>query len=153
MGSIFSVPALHIRTCPPDNSQSMDKHSLATLVCQIWVNYRWNMEIAGQNVLFWMGSIKRLDLQTTYRYRAKHFRIYSYWRGLPYFVVTRFENMRVSHSGTSNVKILEIFKHFWPASEPTVSREQIGEIWWAKCPNLHIFCACSTYPYLRVHSR
>ena len=59
-----------------------------------------------------MGSIKRLDLQTTYRYRAKHFRIYSYWRGLPYFVVTRFENMRVSHSGTSNLKILEIYQTF-----------------------------------------
>ena len=58
------------------------------------------------------GSIKRLDLQTTYRYRAKHFRIYFYWSGLPYFVVPRSENMRVSHSGTSNVKILEIFKHF-----------------------------------------
>ena len=57
-----------------------------------------------------MGSIKRLDLQTTYRYRAKHFRIYFYWRGLPYFVVTRFENMRVSQSGTSNVKIHEIYQ-------------------------------------------
>ena len=118
MGSIFSVPALHTRTYPPYSSQSMDMHSLATLVCQIWVNYRWNMEIAGQNVLIWGGSIKRLDLQTTYRYRAKHFRIYFYWRGLPYFVVARSENMRVSHRGTSNVKILEIFKHFWPASEP-----------------------------------
>ena len=84
MGSIFSVPALHTRTYPPYSSQSMDMHSLATLVCQIWVNYRWNMEIAGQNVLIWGGSIKRLDLQTTYRYRAKHFRIYFYWRGLPY---------------------------------------------------------------------
>ena len=155
---MFSVPALHTRTYPPYNSQSVNKHSFATLVClhifcacstlhpylpghpiirkcmdmhslatlgmdcikmvSHLVNYRWNMEIAGQNVLFWMGSIKRLDLQTTYRYRAKHFRIYSYWSGLPYFVVTRSENMRVSHSGTSNVKILEIFKHFWPASEP-----------------------------------
>ena len=120
--SIFSLPALHTRTYPPYNSQSMDMHSSATLVFQIWVNYRWNMEIAGQNVLIWRGSIKRLDLQTTYRYRAKHFRIYSYWRGLPCFVVTRSENMRVSHSGTSNLNILEIFKHFWPASEPCKQR-------------------------------
>ena len=87
--SIFSVPALHTRIYPPYNLQSMGIHSLSTLVFQNCVNYRWNMEIALQNVLFWMGSIKRLDLQTTYRYRAKHFRIYSYWSGLSYFVVTK----------------------------------------------------------------
>ena len=146
MGSIFSVPALHTRTYRPYNSPNLDMHSLATLVCQIWVNYRWNMEIAGQNVLYWMGPIKRLDLQTTYRYRDKHFTIYSYWRGLPHFVVTRSENMRVSHSGTSNVKILEIFKHFWPASEP-VSREQIG--WWAPYFLCLLYIPVPTHPIIR----
>ena len=96
--------------------------SLATLVWQISVKYRWNLVIAWQNVLFWRGSIKRLDLQTTYRYRAVPFWIYFYRIELPYCVVTRSDHMRVSHNGTSNLKILEIFKHFWPALEPCKQR-------------------------------
>ena len=65
-------------------------HILDTLVCQSWGKYRWNMKIAGQNVLFWRGSIK----------------------------VATSDCMRVSHSGTSKLKIPEILKIFWPASEP-----------------------------------
>ena len=125
MGSIFSVPALHTRTYPPYNSQSMDMHSLATLVCQIWVNYRWNMEIAGQNVLFWRGSIKLLDLQTTYRYRAQHFSIYSYRIGLPYFVSTTSEHMRVSHTGRQIWKFLK-FSNISDMHRSPVSREPLG---------------------------
>ena len=147
MGSIFSVPALHTRTYRSYNSPSMDMHSLATLVCQICVNYRWNMEITWQNVLFWMGSIKRLDLQTTYRYRAKHFRIYFYWRGLPYFVVPRSANMRVSHSGTSNVKILEIFKQVSDLHRSPVSREQIG--WWAPYFLCLLYISVPAHPIIR----
>ena len=93
-------------------------HIIATLVCQRWVKYRWNLVIAWQNVLFWRRSIKRLDLQTTYRYRAEPFRIYFDRIGLPYCVVTRSDHMQVSHSGTSKLKILEILKICWPASEP-----------------------------------
>ena len=78
--------------------------------------YRWNLVIAGQDVLFWRGSIKRLDLQTTCRYRAKTFRVRFYRIALHSFVVTRSNRIGVSHSGTSNLKLLEIFKHFWPAS-------------------------------------
>ena len=66
------------------------------------------MEIAGQNVLFRRGSIKRLDLQTTYRNRVEIFRIYSYRSGLPFSVDTRSGLMRVSHSGTSNLNIPQI---------------------------------------------
>ena len=80
--------------------------------------YRWNLVIAGQDVLFWRGSIKRLDLQTTYRYRAETFRVRFYRIALQSYVVTRSNPIRVSHSGTSNLKLLEMFNHFWPASEP-----------------------------------
>ena len=118
MDPIFSMPALHTRTYPPCNSLSMGMQSLATLVCRIWVNYMWNMKIARQSVLFWRGSIKRLGFQTTNRYRAETFMNYSYRIGLPYFAGTSYEHMRVSQIRTSNLKILENFKHFWPVSEP-----------------------------------
>ena len=70
----------------------------------------------GQNVLFWSGSIKRPDLQTAYRYRAKSFRIDSNTIGRS--AVTRSDLMRVSHSWTPKLSILEILTHFWPASVP-----------------------------------
>ena len=44
--------------------------------------------LAGQNVVFWWGSIKWLDLQTTYRIRAEPFRVYSYMIGLHSVVVS-----------------------------------------------------------------
>ena len=77
---------------------------------------RWNLVVAGQDVLFWRGTIKRLDLQTTCRYRTETFRVRFYRMGLQSYVVTRSNRIGVSHSGTSNLKLLEIFKHFWPAS-------------------------------------
>ena len=118
--SMFPLPVLHIRTYTPCNWEGISMHSLATLVCQRWRKYRWNMEIAGENVLFWMGSIKRLKLQTTYWYRAEPSIIYSYMSGQPAFVDTRSDLLRVSHSWTSNLKILQIYKIFWPASEPCI---------------------------------
>ena len=67
-----------------------------------------------------MGSIKRADLQTAYRYRAESFRVDSnmIWRST--CAVTRSDLMRVSHSWTPKLNILEILKHFWPASEPCI---------------------------------
>ena len=88
--SIIPVPILPTCSYPPCKYEGMGMHSSDTLVCQSWGKYRWNMEIAGQNVLFWRGSIK----------------------------VTTSDCMRVSHSGTSELKIPEILKIFWPASEP-----------------------------------
>ena len=70
----------------------------------------------GQNVLFWSGSIKRADLQTAYRYRAESFRVDSNMIGRS--SVTRSDRMRVSHSWTPKLNILEILTHFWPPSEP-----------------------------------
>ena len=46
-----------------------------------------------------MGTIKRLDLQTTYRYMAETFRIYSYRKELQSCVDTRSNLMPVSHNG------------------------------------------------------
>ena len=77
--SIFPVPILHTRSYPPCKYEGVGMHSLETLVCQSWGKYRWNMVIAGQNVLFWMGSIK----------------------------VTS-DCMRISHTGTSKLKNPEI---------------------------------------------
>ena len=74
--------------------------------------YRWNLVIAGQDVRSWRGSIKRLGLQTTCRYRAETFRVCSYGIALQPCVDTRSNRIGVSHSWTSNLKLLEIFKHF-----------------------------------------
>ena len=76
-GTISSVSAMRTRTYPSCKWKCMDTHSFATLVGQTWVKHRWNLVIAGQNVLFWRGSIKQLDLQINYRYSAETFRIYS----------------------------------------------------------------------------
>ena len=99
--------------------------SSATVVCQIWVKYRWNLVIAWQNVLFRRGSIKRLVLQMTYRYRAEPFRNYFYKIGLPYCVVTRSDLMRVSHSRTPNWKFLKFWNIFDLHRSP-VSREPVA---------------------------
>ena len=115
--STFSMRPLRTPTYPLCKWEGISMHRLATLVCQIWGKYRWNMEIAGQNDLFWRGSIKRLDLHMTYRYRAETFRIYLYRLGLPSWVDTRYDLMRVSRSGTSKLKIPEILKICWPSSE------------------------------------
>ena len=107
------------------NWKGIDMRSLATAARQIWVKYRWNLLIAWQNVRFRRGSIKRLVLQTTYRYRAEPFRNYFYRIGLPYCVVTRSDPMRVSHSGTSNWNFLKFWNIFDLHRSP-VSREPLG---------------------------
>ena len=72
----------------------------------------------GQNVLFWRGSIKRPDLPTGYRYRTESFNVDSNVIGRSTCAVTTTDIMRVSHSWTPKLNILEILTHFWPASEP-----------------------------------
>ena len=79
--SIFPLRILRILTYQPCKYEGMGMHCVDTLVCQSWGKYRWIMEIVRQNVLFCRGSIKRLDLQTTYRYSAEPFRVYSYMIG------------------------------------------------------------------------
>ena len=103
--------------------------------------YRWNLVVAGQDVLFWRGSIKRLDLQTTCRYRAETSRVFSYRIELQSCVVTRSNLIRVSHSGTSNLKLLEMFNHFDLHRIP-VSREPVGLL------ASFILCVTPTYTYL-----
>ena len=117
MDFIFPVPALRSITYPPCKYESMDMQSWSTVVCQTWGQFRWNLVISCQNVVFWMGSIKRADLQTAYRYRAESFRVDSNMIGRSTCAVTRSDLIRVSHSWTPKLNILKIIKHFWPASE------------------------------------
>ena len=53
-----------------------------------------------------------LDLQSTYRFSAEPFKVYSYMMGLHSVVATTSAYMRVSHSGRSNLKIPEILEIF-----------------------------------------
>ena len=114
--SKFPVRILRILTYQPCIYEGMDMHSVDTLVCQIWGKYRWIMEIAGQNVLFWRGSIK-IDLQTTYRY-AEPFRVYSYMIGLPSSVITTSWLYAGQSQRDVKVENSSNFKIFWPAWEP-----------------------------------
>ena len=133
------------------NWEGIDMRSSATVVCHIWVKYRWNLVIAWQNVLFRRGSIKRLVLQTTYRYKDEPFMNYFYRIGLPYCVVlqttyrykdepfrnyfyrigqphcvvARSDLMRVSHSRTPNWKFWKFWNIFDLHRSP-VSREPVG---------------------------
>ena len=90
--------------------------SLATVLCQIWGQFRWNLVIYGPKCPIMRGSIKRPDLQTAYRYRAKSFWVDSNMIGRS--TATRSDLMRVCHSWMPKLNILGILTHFWPASEP-----------------------------------
>ena len=120
MDFIFPVPALRSVTYPPCKYESMDMQSWSTVVCQTWRQFRWNLVISFQNVVFWMGSIKRPNLQTADRNRAESFRVDSNMMGWSTCAVTRSNLMRVSHSWTPKLNILEILKHLWPASKPCI---------------------------------
>ena len=80
--SKFPVRILRILTYQPCIYEGMDMHSVDWhIICRNWWKYRWIMEIARQNVLFCRGSIKRLDLQMTYRYRLKRPASIPVWQG------------------------------------------------------------------------
>ena len=116
MDFIFPVRTLPSLTCPPCKYEGMDMPSSWTLVCKIWGQFRWNLVLYGQNILFWTGSINRPYLQTANGYRAESIRVDSNMLGQYTWAVTRSDLMRVSHSWTPQLNILEILKHFWPAS-------------------------------------
>ena len=118
MDFIFPVRALPSVTYPPCIYEGMGMHSWSTLVCQIWGQFRWNLVIYGSKCPILNVSIKRPNLQTAYRYRAESFRVDSNLFGWSTCAVTRSDLMRFSHRWTPNLNILEILKHFWPASEP-----------------------------------
>ena len=118
MDFMFPVRTLPTLTYRPWKYKGMDMLSWSTVVCPIWGQFRWNLLLSGQKVLFWSGSIKRPDLQTAYGYRIESFRVDSNMIGPYTWAVTRSDLMRVGHSWTPQLTIREILKHFWPASEP-----------------------------------
>ena len=118
MDVIFPVRTLPNIIYRPWKYKGMDMPSWSTVVCQIWGQFRLNLVLYGSKDLFWMGSIKRPDLPTAYRYRTESFSVDSNVIGRSTCALTRSELMRVSHSCTPQLNILEISKHFWPASEP-----------------------------------
>ena len=120
MDFIFPVRALTSVTYPHCIYEGMGMHSWSTVVCQIWGQFRWNLVIYGSKCPILKASIKRPNLQTADRYRAESFRVDSNMIGWPTCAVTRSNLMRVSHSWTPKLNILEILKHFWPASEPCI---------------------------------
>ena len=120
MDFIFPVRALTSVTYPHCIYEGMGMHSWSTVVCQIWGQFRWNLVIYGSKFPILKGSIKRQNLQTADRYRAESFRVDSNMIGWSTCAVTRSNLMRVSHSWTPKLNILEILKHFWPASEPCI---------------------------------
>ena len=116
---IFLIRAIPPVPYPSCKQEVMSMQNLATVLCKVWWEFRWNLVIYGSKcLLFWRESIKRADLQTAYRYRTESFRVDFHMTGRSTWVITRSDHMQVSHSGTPQLNILEILKHFWPASEP-----------------------------------
>ena len=118
MDFIFPVRALTSVTYPPCIYESMGMHSWFAVVCQIWGQFRGNLVNYGSKCPILKGSIRRPNLQTADWYRAESCRVDSNLIGCSTCAVTRPNLMRVSHSWTPKLNILEILKHFWPASEP-----------------------------------
>ena len=133
--SIFPVRILRILTYQPCKYEGMGMHSVDTLVCRTWGKYRWIMEIARQNVLFWRGSIKRLDLQMTYRYRAEPFRVYSYMVVLHSAAII----LTICGSDSGGWKFLKFKKYFDLRRRP-VERQPVCIV--------TISCAYPTHTYL-----
>ena len=117
MDFMFPVPSLPSLTWHRCKYEGMGMHPLATVLCQIWGPFCWNLVIYGSKCPILKGSIKRPDLPTAYRYRTESFSVDSNVIGRSTCAVTRSDLMRVSHSWTTQLNILEILKHVWPASE------------------------------------
>ena len=116
MGFMFPVPALPSVTYRPRKYKGMNMHSLATVLCQIWGQFRWNLVLHGSKcpILKWVHQTARSP--NAYGYRTESFSVDSNMTGRS--AVTRSDLMRLSHSWTPKLNILEILTHFWPASEP-----------------------------------
>ena len=117
MDFMFPVPAPPSLTYRPWKYKGMNMQSLATVLCQIWGQFRWNLVFYGPKCPILKG-VQRPDLPTAYRYRTESFSVDSNVIGRSTCAVTRTDLMRVSHSWTPKLNILEILTHFWPASEP-----------------------------------
>ena len=87
-------------------------HSLATVLCQIWGQFRWNLVLYGSKCPILKGSIKRPDLQTAYRYRAEIIQgRFQYDRAICSYKVW-------PYAGQSQLDAKIAYSwNFWPASE------------------------------------
>ena len=125
MDFIFPVRALTSVIHPHCIYEGMGMHSWSTVVCQTWGQFRWNLVIYGSKCRILKGvhqtgrSTNGLD-----RYRAESFRVdcrqATIWLGDLPVQLQGLNLMRVSHSWTPKLNILEILKHFWPASGPCI---------------------------------
>ena len=114
MDFMFPVPALAFPyLATPVNMKARACTSLTTVsLSNLGTISLKSGHFTGQNVLFWRGPIKRSDLQTDNRYRAESFSVDSNLIGQYFSSVTRSDLMRVSHSWTPQLNILEHFKTF-----------------------------------------
>ena len=118
MDFIFPVRTLPTVTYRPWKYKGMDMLSCSTVVCQIWGQFRWNLVLYGSKCPILMRVHQTATSPNGYRYRTELFSVDSNMIGRSTCAVTRSDLMRVSHSWTPQLNILEILKHFWPASEP-----------------------------------
>ena len=98
--------------------------SFAAVLCQIWGQFRWNLVIYGSKCpilkgVHQIGQIaKRLIDTAGIEIIQATINVVSNMIGRSAVAVTRSDLMRVSHSWTPKLHILEILTHFWPESEP-----------------------------------
>ena len=118
--TLYSRCLPYVPSSIPCIYEGMGMHSWSTVICQNWGQFRWNLVIYGSKCPILKGSIKRPNLQTADRYRAESFSVDSNMIGWSTCAVTRSDHIRVSHSWKPKLNILEILKHFWPASEPCI---------------------------------
>ena len=117
MDFIFPVRTLPSPTCPPCKHEGMDMHSSSTVVCQ----HLGTISLKPGKLRVKMyyseggpsnGQISKRLMDTG----LNPFRVDSNMIGPYTWAVTRSDLMRFSHSWTPQLNILEILKHFWPAS-------------------------------------
>ena len=111
---------LLVRTLPtcvyqPCKNEGLTFNSRSILNCQIWVQYRENFEIYGSNCPIQGGACLNDFSQSIVATGFETFRIYSYMIEPSAHLIRRYGRMRVIQDGTSKLKFISNFKHFWPA--------------------------------------
>ena len=119
MDFIFPVRALTSVTYPPCIYEGMGMHSWSTVVCQIWGQFRWNLVIYGSKCPILKGVHQTAKSPNgTIDTGLNHSESIPIWLGdLPVQLQGRTLCGTVT-AGRPKLNILEILKHFWPASEP-----------------------------------
>ena len=139
---IFIVLTLHARSYLSCKNQRPDLHTLATLTCQIQVEYRWNTGPAGQFVLILGVPCYTYNFKYPVSIRLKHHVCIPIWFSYPALQLHGLNICGSLTAGRQSWKIYQICQKLTRAASP-----EKGSL----CsPELDIYSTYSTRTYLPI---